>query len=106
MGKYTVDVSMKTETRPRKLRPAEQISPWLVDLLCWCQGDTSWPSEGTKNTVSTTATAVCLRTITSCEGADLVVGFLDLFLGRCARYAKDLIEVLLAASWGTCVKGQ
>lgn len=38
-------------------------------------------------------------------GTDLVVGFLDLFLGGRARYPKDLVEVLLAASRGTCVKG-
>lgn len=38
--------------------------------------------------------------------ADLVVSFLDLFLGCCAWHAEDLVEVLLAASRGTCVKGQ
>lgn len=38
--------------------------------------------------------------------ADLVVSFLDLFLGCCARYTKDLVEVLLTANRGTCVKGQ
>lgn len=51
------------------------------------------------------------RANTSCgsvcqAGADLVVGFLDLFLGCCARYAQDLVEVLLAAGRGTCVKGR
>lgn len=39
-------------------------------------------------------------------GADLIVGFLDFFLGCCARYPEDLVEVLLIADKGTCVKGQ
>lgn len=38
--------------------------------------------------------------------ANLVVGFLDLFLVRCARHPKDLVKVLLTAGRGTCVKGQ
>lgn len=39
-------------------------------------------------------------------GANLVVGFLDLFLGRSARHVEDLVVVLLAADGGTCVEGQ
>lgn len=39
-------------------------------------------------------------------GPDLVVGFLDLFLGRCTRHTENLVEVLLAASRGAGVEGQ
>lgn len=39
-------------------------------------------------------------------GANLVVGLLDLLLGGCARDAEDLVEVLLAAHRGACVKGE
>lgn len=56
---------IKNETKPHKLRPAEQIFPWLAGHLCWCQGDTSLPSEGTTNALSTTIGYP--RTNTSCQ---------------------------------------
>lgn len=43
--------------------------------------------------------------VKACQaGANLVVGLLDFLLRGCTRYTEDLVEVLLAACRGTCVK--